>query len=72
MAVTEVAATEVVIMAVTEVAIMDLIIPTLINLLEQKVGKTEAMEIHLITLNMKMVGVEEKEECLMRTMLQTR
>ena len=72
MAVTEVAATEVVIMAVTEVAIMDLIIPTLINLLEQKVGKTEAMEIHLITLNMKMVGSEEKGECPMRAILQMR
>jgi len=44
----------------------------LINLLEQKVGKTEAMEILLITLNMKMVGAEEKGECPMRAMLQMR
>ena len=53
----------------TAVAIMAL---TLINLLEQKVGKTEAMEILLIILNMKMVGAEEKGECPMRAMLQTR
>ena len=58
--------------AATAVAIMDLIVLTLINLLEQKGGKTEVLEILLITLNMKMVGVEEKEECLMRAMLQTR
>ena len=53
-------------------AIMDLIALTLINLLEQKVGKTEVMEILLITLNMKMVGAEEKGECPMRAILQTR
>ena len=58
--------------AATVVGTLDPIALTLINLLEQKVGKTEVMEILLITLNMKMVGVEEKEECLMRTMLQTR
>ena len=58
--------------AATVAAIMDLIVLTLINLLEQKVGKTEAMEILLIILNMKMVGAEEKGACLMRAMLQTR
>ena len=52
--------------------LMDLITLTLINLLEQKVGKTEVMEILLITLNMKMVEAEEKGECPMRAMLQTR
>ena len=44
---------------------------TLINLLEQKVGKTEVMEILLITLNMKLVGAGEKGECPMTAMLQT-
>ena len=58
--------------AATVAAIMDLIVLTLINLLEQKVGKTEAMEILLIILNMKMVGAEEKGECPMRAILQTR
>ena len=58
--------------AATVAAIMDLIALTLINLLEQKVGKTEVMEILLITLNMKMVGAEEKGECPMRAILQTR
>ena len=58
--------------AVTAAVIPDLIVLTLINLLEQKVGKTEVMEIHLITLNMKMVGAEEKGECPMRAILQTR
>ncbi|KGG03065.1 hypothetical protein EU98_0302 [Prochlorococcus marinus str. MIT 9314] len=77
MAATEVAAMAVEIMAATEVAamaveIMDLIALTLINLLEQKVGRTEVMEILLITLNMKMVGSEEKGGYLMRAMLQTR
>jgi len=67
----------VVIMVATEVAamavaIMDLMVLTLINLLEQKVGKTEAMEILLIILNMKTVGAEEKGACPMRAMLQTR
>jgi hypothetical protein len=73
----EVAATAVAIMAAMEVAataaaIMDLISLTLINLLEQKVGKTEVMEMLLTTLNMKMVGAEEKGECPMRAILQTR
>ena len=54
------------------VVILNLIALILINLLEQKVGKTEVMEILLITLNMKMVGAEEKGECPMRAMLQTR
>ena len=56
----------------TVVVILNLIVPTLINLLEQKVGKTEVMEILLITLNMKMVEAEEKGECPTRAMLQTR
>ena len=68
----EAAATAAVIIVAMAVAIMDLIALTLINLLEQKVGKTEVMEILLITLNMKMVGAEEKGECPMRAMLQTR
>ena len=58
--------------AATAVAMMDLIAITLINLLEQKVGKTGVMEIPLITLNTKMEGAEEKGECPMRAMLQTR
>jgi predicted RNA-binding Zn ribbon-like protein len=77
MAAMEVAATAAAIMAAMEVAataaaIMDLISLTLINLLEQKVGKTEVMEMLLTTLNMKMVGAEEKGECPMRAILQTR
>ena len=56
----------------TVVVILNLIVPTLINLLEQKVGKTEVMEILLKTLNMKVVGAEEKGECLTRAILQTR
>ena len=58
--------------AVMAVVIMDLITLTLINPLGQKVGKIEVMEILLITLNMKMVGAEEKEEYQMRAMPQTR
>ena len=73
----EVAATAAAIMAAMEVAataaaIMDLISLTPINLLVQKGGKTEVMEILLTTLNMKMVGAEEKGECPMRAILQTR
>jgi hypothetical protein len=72
----EVAMAAVIMVATGEVAmaavIMDLIAQMLINLLEQKVGKIEVMEIHLIILNMKMVGAEEKGECPMRTTLQTR
>jgi len=45
---------------------------TLINLLEQKAGKTEVMEILLIILNMKMVGAEEKGAYPTRAILQTR
>ena len=63
---------EAVIIVATEAVIMDLITLTLINLLEQKVGKTEAMAIPLKILNMKMVGVGEKGESPMRAMLQTR
>ena len=58
--------------AATAVVILGLIALTLIKLLEQKVGKTEVMEILLKTLNMKMVGVGEKGEYLMRVMLQKR
>ena len=58
--------------AVITAVAMDLIVLTLINLLEQKVGKTEVTEILLITLNTKMVGAEEKGEFPMRAMLQTR
>ena len=73
-----VVATVVVIMVVamvvvaTVVVILNLIALILINLLEQKVGKIEVMEILLKTLNMKMVGAGEKGECPMRAMLQTR
>jgi hypothetical protein len=55
----------------TVAVIMDLVALMLINPLEQKVGKTEVMETLLITLNLKMVGAEEKGECPMRAMLQT-
>ena len=73
----EVAATVAVTMVAMEVAAtvvvtMDLIVLTLINLLEQKVGKTEVMEILLITLNMKAVGAEEKGEYPVIAMLQMR
>ena len=60
------------VVAAATVVIMDLIALTLISLLEQKVGKIEVMEILLKTLNMKMVGAGEKEECPMRAMLQMR
>ena len=75
---TGVEATEVVITAVateveaTEVVILDLIALTPINLLEQKVGKTEVMEILQKTPNTKVVGAGEKGECLVRVMLQMR
>ena len=59
-------------MAVMAAVILNLIALRLINLLEQKVGKTEVMEIPLITLNTKMAGVEEKGECPMRATLQMR
>jgi amino acid transporter len=68
-------ATEVVIAVATEVviavaAMVVVIVLTLINLLEQKVGKTEVMEILLKTLNMKVVGAGEKGAYLMIAMLQ--
>ena len=72
MVVMEAAAMAVVIMAATVVVVLYLTVLTLINLLEQKVGKTEVMEMLLTTLNMKMVGAEEKGECPIRTTLQTR
>jgi len=52
--------------------ITNLIVLTLTNLLEQKVGKIEVMETLLKTLNMKAVGVGEKGEYLMKAALQTR
>ena len=58
--------------AATAAAIIDLIALTLINHLEQKVGKTEVMEILLKTLYMKVGGAEEKEEFPTRAMLQTK
>ena len=61
-----------VIVVAMAVATMDLVALTLINPLEQKVGKTEVMEIQLKTLNMKMAEAGEKGECQMRAMLQTR
>ena len=62
----EVAMEVVIIAAAMEGVIIALM---LINLLEQKVGKTEVMEILLKTLNTKVAGVGEKEEFLMRVML---
>ena len=56
----------------TAVVILNPIALILINLLEQKVGKTEAMEILLKILNMKVVGAGEKGESPMRVMLQMR
>ena len=61
-----------VIVAAVMAVILNLTAPILINLLEQKVGKTEAMEILLKILNMKAVGAGEKGESPMRAMLQTR
>ena len=70
----EAAATAAAIMVAMEVAATAaaIIALTLINLLEQKVGKTGVMEIPLITLNTKMEGAEEKGGCPMRVMPQTR
>ena len=68
-----IAAVAVIVVAVIAAAATVVVIAlTLINLLEQKVGKTEVMEILLKTLHMKVVGAEEKGECLMRAMLQMR
>jgi hypothetical protein len=64
-------ATAVATMAAVTVVIPNLIVLILINLLEQKVGKIEVMVILLKTLNMKVVGAGEKEECPMTGMLQT-
>ena len=68
------AATQVVVTLVVAivVAILNPTALILINLLGQKVGKTEVMEILLKILNMKVVGAEEKGECLTRATLQTR
>ena len=63
---------EVIVAAVTAGVILNLIALILINLLDQKVGKTEAMEILLKILNLKAVEVGEKEEFLMRATLQMR
>jgi hypothetical protein len=60
------------VVAVATAVIPNLIALTIINLLEQKVGKIEVMEILLKILNMKVVGVGEKGECPMRVMLQMR
>ena len=65
-------ATAVVIMVATAVVIPNLIVLTLVNLLEQKVGKTEVTEILPKTLNLKVVGAGEKGECPTMVMLQTR
>ena len=71
-AVTAVMEEEAITAAAMVVITLDLIVRILINLLAQKVGKIEVMEILLKTLNMKMVEAGEKGECLMRVMLQTR
>ena len=52
--------TAVVVIAV-RVVILNLFLPTLINLLEQKVGKIEVMEIRPKILTLKTAEVEEKE-----------
>ena len=71
-AATAVAIMAAMVVAATAAAIMDLIALTLINHLEQKVGKTEVMEILLKTLNTKQVGAGENGDSPMRAMLQTR
>jgi hypothetical protein len=58
--------------AVVMAAILNLIILTITNLPERKVGKIEVMETLLITLNMKVVGAGEKGEFPMRQMYQTK
>ena len=58
--------------AATAAVPLDLIAHTIINLLEQKVGKTEVMEILLKTLNMKVAEAEEKEVLPMTVMLLAR
>jgi len=67
--VTEVAITVVMAVVITvamEVVILNLTVLIIINLPEQKVGKIEVMEILLRILNMKSVGVGEKEVLQMR------
>ena len=54
------------------VAILNLILLTVINLPEQKVGKIEVMEIPLKTPNMKVGGAGEKGESPMRAKPQTK
>jgi len=51
---------------------MDLIVLTLINPLEQKVGKIEVMAMLQKIPNMKVAEVEEKEEFQMRAKYQMR
>tara|TARA_A100001388_G_C28421878_1_gene335502 strand:+ start:215 stop:571 length:357 start_codon:yes stop_codon:yes gene_type:complete len=58
---------EVIVAAMAEV-IVDQVLLTLISLQVQKAGKIEVMVILLKTPNMKVVEVEEKEECLMIVM----
>ena len=65
-----VATAVVTIVVATAVAILNLIPITLINLREQKAGRTEVMEILLKTQNMKVVEVEERGEFRMIAMLQ--
>ena len=60
------------VMAVMGVEILIQILLLRINLLGQKVGKIEVMEILLKTQNMKVVEVGEKEEYQMRVMYQMR
>ena len=61
-----------VIMAAMVAVILNQIALILINLLVQKVGKTEVTGILPKTLNMKVVGAGEKGECPMMAKLQTR
>ena len=65
-------AEEIIMVVATAVVALILILLTLINLLEQRVGKTEVMENLLKTQNMKVVGAGEKEVFPMRVMLQMR
>ena len=74
-AATVVAMVAVIITAATVVAMVAVIpnlIVLLLNLLEQKAGKIEVMEILLKTLNMRVVGAGEKGEYPKRVTLQTR
>ena len=60
------------VVAMVVVLIQSLMLLIPINPLAQKVGKTEAMEILLKTLNMKAVGAGEKGESPIEVLLQTR